>query len=336
MPARLSSENSEPAGDEWGETVGAVVRDAADELVAVCECVLPESVLRCLVEGGAAWSCKPEERSLALRFSDLSEAAEGTVGALVTVSLPVPFTTEAFAGTLDGAFAGVVDLTAFLTGSALSVSDSRGRFLVTIFACVPVLTPPKKLKGSEALGVDVDLIDLAAFAVAGGLDGCLAVFSALSDAFLGGLVPRGEGTFGFVSVSLRGLMLDRCVVEVILTGLCTGLSFDLVVAFTAAELSCFFERAAAFESTGASDLTLEIALSFLDAVLATDLSDVNGFGLILLSLDVGGASLAEESRLSVVTGRTLGAGLRGSFLDVVLFFREESSFTSPSSSSSEL
>lgn len=53
MPARLSSENSEPAGDEWGETVGAVVRDAPDELVAVCECVLPESVLRCLDDGAA-------------------------------------------------------------------------------------------------------------------------------------------------------------------------------------------------------------------------------------------------------------------------------------------
>ena len=98
---------------------------------------------------------------MALRFRDLSEAAEGAGGALVTASLPVPLTAEALAGILVGAFAGVevVDLTAFLAGSTLSVSDSRGRFLVTIFDCEPVLTPPKKLRGSEALDVVAGLTD---------------------------------------------------------------------------------------------------------------------------------------------------------------------------------
>ena len=149
-------------------------------------------------------------------------------------------------------------------------------------------------------------------------------------------MPRGEGTFGFVSVSLRGLMLGLCVVEVVLIGFCAGLSFDFVAVFAAVDFSSFFGRAAALESDGASALTLEMALSFLEAALATDLSEVKGFDFILLSLDVPGASLAEESRLPVTTGRALGVGLRGSFLDVVLFFREVSSLTSPSSSSSEL
>ncbi|KAG9967030.1 hypothetical protein KCU61_g360, partial [Aureobasidium melanogenum] len=202
-------------------------------------------------------------------------AAEGAGGALVTASLPLPFTTEALAGILLGAFAGleVVDLTAFLAGSALSVSDSRGRFLVTIFDCELVLTPPKKLRGSEALDV-------------------------------------GHGQMRF--------------------------SEDLCLEVRALSVLCFLGRAAALEGNGASALTLEIALSFLEAVLAANLSEVKGFDLILLSLDAPGASLAEESRLSVAAGRTLGAVLGGSFLDVVLFFKDESSLTSPSSSSSEL
>lgn len=196
--------------------MGAVVREATDEPVAVCECVLPESVLRCLDEG-AAWSCNPEERSLALRFK-----AEDASCAFVTVCLPLPLAGGSLADALVGALAEVevVALTTFLAGSTLSVSDSSGRFLVTIFDCEPVLTPPKKLRGSDPLAAGVGLTGLVAPAVvvAVGLGGCLIGFSARPDAVLGGLVPRGEGTLGFVSVSLRGLMLGRCVVEADLTG----------------------------------------------------------------------------------------------------------------------
>lgn len=152
---------------------------------------------------------------MALRFK-----AEDASGAFVTVCLPVPLTERGLADALVGALAEVevVDLTTFLAGSTLSVSDSIGRFLVTIFDCEPVLTPPKKLRGSDPLAAGVDLTGLIAFAVAVGLGGCLVGFSARPDAFLGGLVPRGEGTFGFVSVSLRGLMLGLCVVEADLAG----------------------------------------------------------------------------------------------------------------------
>jgi len=99
-------------------------------------------------------------------------------------------------------------------------------------------------------------------------------------------------------------------------------------------LSGFFGRAVFFGSNETSALALEIALSFLVTVLAASLSEVNGLGFDLLSLYGAGASLAEESRLSVAMA--LDAGLGGSFLMTVVFFGVESSFTSPSSSSSEL
>lgn len=102
----------------------------------------------------------------------------------------------------------------------------------------------------------------------------------------------------------------------------------------AVALSGFFGRAAVFDSNEASGLVLEIALSFLETVLTVSLSEVNGLGFDLLSLYGAAASLAEESRLSVVIA--LDAGLRGSFLETAFFFTVESSFTSPSSSSSEL
>jgi hypothetical protein len=125
-------------------------------------------------------------------------------------------------------------------------------------------------------------------------------------------------------------------VEAGLAGFWAGLFFDFVAVLAAAALSGFFGRTAVLASKGASGLILEMALSFLVAALATSLSEVDSFDFVLLSLYGAGASLAEESRLSIATGRALGAGLGGSFFDIMFVFRVESSFTSPSSSSSEL
>ena len=114
-----------------------------------------------------------------MRFKDLSVlATKGVGGTLATDALAEPFTIGVFTGALDGALAGVevVDLTTFLAGSAESVSDSRGRFLVIILDCEPGLTPPKKFSGSDDLWAAVGLTGLVTFAAAD-LGGCLVSFS---------------------------------------------------------------------------------------------------------------------------------------------------------------
>jgi hypothetical protein len=285
-----------------------------------------------------SWSCTPEERSLALRFKALSASpAEGAGGALAVEVLLLPFAREPLAGTLHGALAGVevVDFISFLAGSAESVSDSSGRFLVIILDCVPDLTPPKKLKGSGPFGALLGLTDLDAVAEVEDFGVGLVDFATPSDAFLGGLVPKGDGTFGLVSVNLRGLMPGLCVVEVVFAGLCAVSSFGLATGLVVAVFSGFFGRGAAIDGVEASVLALVIALSFLEVTFGTSLSD-DCFEFDLTSLDSPGASLAEDSRRSAAAGRDLGAGLGGSFLDTPSFFDAASSLTSPSSSSSEL